>query len=30
MGGKHVVYITICRDAANCNALADSGRVATD
>lgn len=25
--GKHVVYLTICRDAANCNALADSGRI---
>jgi hypothetical protein len=28
--GKHVVYLTICRDQANCNALSDSGRIDTD
>lgn len=28
--GKHVVYITICRDQANCNALSDSGRIDSD
>lgn len=25
--GKQVVYITICRDQENCNALSDSGRI---
>lgn len=25
--GKQVVYITICRDSANCNALSDTGRL---
>ena len=28
--GKRAVYITICRDSANCNALADSGRIDSD
>jgi hypothetical protein len=28
--GKHVVYVTICRDSSNCNALADSGLIDRD
>lgn len=27
--GKRIIYLTICRDAANCNALADTGRLDT-